>query len=71
VRAVRRLVSRQSHEGAVRIWQSKTRERLEVCPGCLDKALAEGRAQGMVGHQKRAAVQVTPGVESGVRDPIR
>jgi DNA-directed RNA polymerase subunit RPC12/RpoP len=53
------------------VWQGRTRDRLEVCPGCLDKALAEGRAQGMVGRHKKAAVQVTPGAESGVRHPIK
>jgi hypothetical protein len=53
------------------VWQGRTRERLEVCPACLDKALAEGRAHGMVGHHKKAAVQVTPDVDKGVRQPIK
>jgi hypothetical protein len=53
------------------VWRSRTRERLEVCPACLDKALAEGPAHGMVGRHKKAAVQVTPGVEKGVRQPIK
>src|SRR6266568_2517082 len=35
------------------VWESKTRERLEVCPACLDKALAEGRTHGMVGLRKK------------------
>ena len=53
------------------IWHGKTRERQEVCPACLDKALAEGRAHGMVGYRKRAAVQVTLGEDRGIRLPIR
>jgi DNA-directed RNA polymerase subunit RPC12/RpoP len=53
------------------VWQGKTRERQEVCPACLDKALAEGRAHGMVGHRKKAAVQVTLGVDKGVRQSIK
>jgi hypothetical protein len=53
------------------VWQGKSRARFEVCPACLDKALAEGRTQGMVGLHKRAAVQVTPDEERGVRHPIK
>ncbi len=53
------------------VWESKTRERLEVCPACLDKALAEGRTHGMVGLRKKAAVQLTPGVDKGVRQPMK
>jgi hypothetical protein len=53
------------------VWHGRTRERQEVCPSCLDKALAEGRASGMVGQRKKAAVQVTLGVDEGVRQPIK
>ena len=52
------------------VWHGRTRERLEVCPSCLDKAMAEGRAEGIVGEQKKAAVQVTPGTDAGVRESI-
>lgn len=52
------------------VWRDRTRERLEVCPRCLDRALAEGRAQGMVGQEKKAAVQVTPGAEAAERGSI-
>jgi DNA-directed RNA polymerase subunit RPC12/RpoP len=52
------------------VWRDRTRERLEVCPSCLDKALAKGRAQGIVGQEKKAAVQVTPGAGEGERGSI-
>ena len=53
------------------VWHGRERKRFEVCPACLDRALAEGRAHGMVGLHKRAAVQITPGVGKGVRQPIK
>jgi hypothetical protein len=53
------------------VWQGRTRKRFEVCPACLDKALASGRAHGIVGLHKRAAVQVTPGVDKGARQRMK
>jgi hypothetical protein len=53
------------------VWEGRTRVREEVCPSCLDKALAEGRTHGIVGQTKKAAVEVTPGDETGVRHPIK
>jgi DNA-directed RNA polymerase subunit RPC12/RpoP len=61
----------QNRMKEVFVWHERTRVREEVCPSCLDKALAEGRAQGIVGRSKKAAVQVTPGVDKGVRQPIK
>jgi hypothetical protein len=61
----------QNRMKEVFVWQGKARVREEVCPTCLDRALAEGRAQGIVGQSKRAAVQVTPGVDGGVRESIK
>lgn len=61
----------QNRMKEVFLWQGRTRVREEVCPTCLDKALAEGRTHGIVGQTKKAAVEVTPGVEGGVRQAIK
>jgi hypothetical protein len=60
----------QNRMKEVFVWHGRTRVREEVCPTCLDRALAEGPTHGIVGHRKRAAVEVTPDVEGGVRKPI-
>jgi hypothetical protein len=53
------------------IWHGKERVRRELCPSCLDEAMTAGRVSGIVGQQKRAAVQITPGVEPGRRGSIK
>lgn len=53
------------------VWQGKSRVRREVHPACLDKMMAEGRVSGIVGQEKKAAVQITPGEDRGVRKPIK
>lgn len=53
------------------VWQGKERIRRELHPGCLDRMMAEGRVSGIVGQEKKAAVQITPGEDRGVRKPIK
>lgn len=53
------------------VWHGRERVRREVCASCLDRTMREGRVSGIVGHLKRAAVQITPGVEAGVRQGIK
>lgn len=53
------------------IWHGKERIRRQLHAACLDKAMAEGRVSGIVGQDKKAAVQITPGEDVGVRKPIK
>jgi hypothetical protein len=53
------------------VWHGRERVRRQLHPACLDKAMAEGRVSGIVGQEKKAAVQITPGEDAGVRKPIR
>lgn len=53
------------------VWHGKTRERRELHPGCLDRLMAEGRVSGIVGQEKKAAVQITPGEDRGSRKSIK
>lgn len=53
------------------VWHGRTRERLALCPADLDRAMAEGRVSGIVGQEKKAAIQITPGEGKGIRKPIK
>jgi hypothetical protein len=53
------------------VWHGKNRTRRQLHPACLDKIMAEGRVSGIVGQEKKAAVQITPGVDKGVRNSIK
>lgn len=53
------------------IWRGKERTRRQIHPACLDRIMAEGRVSGIVGDEKKAAVQITPGEEPGVRKSIK
>jgi hypothetical protein len=53
------------------VWHGKHRDRLQLHPACLDKIMADGRVSGIVGQEKKAAVQITLGVDRGVRNPIK
>ena len=53
------------------VWVGRKRVRRELCPSDLDKAMQAGRVSGIVGDEKKAAVQITPGVAPGERKPIK
>lgn len=53
------------------VWVGRKRVRRELCRNDLDKAMQAGRVSGIVGDEKKAAVQITPGVASGERKPIK
>lgn len=39
------------------------RTRRELCPSCLEMAMGEGATRGIVGDEKKAAVQITADME--------
>ncbi|MGH2812273.1 MAG: hypothetical protein ACRDI1_06120 [Actinomycetota bacterium] len=53
------------------IWKGKERVRQQLHPACLDKVMSEGRVSGIVGQEKKAAIQVTPGEDPGTRKGIK
>jgi hypothetical protein len=53
------------------VWHGKHRDRLRLHPACLDKIMADGRVSGIVGDEKKAAIQITIGEDAGERKSIK